>query len=54
MPKELNFPSSTTGKWEDELDHPVDLDIMHYAKFALGKVTLPPRACFVLGKVVHV
>ena len=24
------------------------------AKSALGKVSLPPKACFVLGKVVHV
>ena len=54
MPKELEFPSSTTGKWVDEPDEPVDLDAMHCAKSALGKVTLPPKACFVLGKAVHV
>ena len=41
------------GKW-DEPDDPVDLDNMHCAKSALGKVSLPPKACFVLGKVVHV
>ena len=54
MPEELDFPSSTTGKWEDELDELVDLDAMHCAKSALGKVSLPPKARFVLGKVVHV
>ena len=53
MPEELDFPSSTTGEW-DELDNPVDLDDMHCTESALGKVSLPPKACFVLGKVVHV
>ena len=53
MPEELDFPSSTAGKW-DEPDDPVDLDDMHSAKSALGKVSLPPKACFVPGKVVHV
>ena len=28
-PKELDFPSSTAGKWEDEPDKLVDLDAMH-------------------------
>ena len=51
--KELDFPNSTTGKW-NELDDPVDLDAMHCAESALGKVSLPPKACFVPGKVVHV
>ena len=54
MPKELDFPSSTVGKWEDEPDEPVDLDAMHCAETAVGKVSLPPKACFVPGKVVHV
>ena len=27
---------------------------MHCTKSALGKVSLPPKACFILGKVVHV
>ena len=54
MPKELDFPSSTTGKWEDEPDEPVALDTMHCTKFTLGKVSLPPKAHFVLGKAVHV
>ena len=54
VPKELNFPSSTTGKWEDEPDNPVDLDDMHCAKSALGKVSLSPNARFVPVKVVHV
>ena len=54
MPEELDFPSSTVGKWEDELDDPVDLDDMHCAKSALGKVSLPPKARFVPGKAVHV
>ena len=39
MPKELDFTSSTMGKWEDELDEPNDLDTMHCAKSALGKVS---------------
>ena len=54
MPKELDFTSSTTGKWENELDELIDLDAMHCAKSALGKVSLPPNAHFVLGKAVHV
>ena len=52
-PEELDFPSSTVGEW-DEPDNLVDLDDMHSAKSALGKVSLPPKACFVLGKAVHV
>ena len=54
MPKELDFPSSTVGNWEDELDEPVDLDAMHCTESALGKVSLPPKAYFVPGKAVHV
>ena len=54
MPKELDFSSSTPGKWEDELDKPVDLDAMHCTESALGKVSLPAKACSVPGKVVHV
>ena len=54
IPKELDFPSSTVGKWEDEPDNPVDLDAMHCIESALGKVSLPPKARFVLGKMVHV
>ena len=54
MPKELDFPSSTSGKWEDEPDEPIDLDAMHYAESALGKVSLPPKACFLLGKAVDI
>ena len=53
MPEELDFPSSTAGKW-DEPDNPVDLDNMHNTESALGKVSLPPKARFVPGKVVHV
>ena len=53
-PQELDFPSSTMDKGEDETVEPVDLDAMHYAKTALGKVGLPPKARFVLGKAVHV
>ena len=52
-PEELDFPSSTMGKW-DEPDDPVDLDNMHSTGFALGKVSLPPKARFVPGKAVHV
>ena len=54
VPEELDFPSSNTGKCEDEPDDPVDLDAMQCTECALGKVSLPPKACFVLGKVVHV
>ena len=54
MPEELDFPSSTTGKWEDGPDDPVDLDTMHCTESALGKVSLLPKACFAPGKVVHV
>ena len=53
MPEELDFPSSTTGKW-DEPDNLFDLDNMHSAESTLGNVSLPPKARFVLGKVVHV
>ena len=53
MPKELDITNTTTGKWEDELGKPVDLDAMHCTESALGKVSLPPKAHFVLGKVVH-
>ena len=54
MPNELDFTSSTAGKWEDEPDKSVDLDAMYCTEFALDKMSLPPKACFVLGKVVHV
>ena len=53
VPEELYFPSSNAGEWE-QLDDPVDLDDMHCAESALGKVSLPPKARFVLGKAVHV
>ena len=52
-PKELDFPSSTAGEW-DEPDNPVDLDDMYSAESALGKVSLPPKGCFIPGKAVHV
>ena len=52
--KELDFPSSTAGEWEGEPDNPVDLDAMHCAKYALGKVSLQTKARFVQGKAVHV
>ena len=52
-PKELDFTSSPVGKWEDKPNELVDLDAMHYAESALGKVSLPPKACFIPGKVVH-
>ena len=54
MPKELDFTSNTAGKWGDELDEPINLDTMHFTKFALGKVSLAPKARFVPGKVVHI
>ena len=54
MPKELDFTNSTTGKWEDEPDKLVNLDTMHCTDSALGKVSLPPKACFVPGKALHV
>ena len=52
--KELDFTSSATGKCEDEPDEPVDLDAMHCAESTLGKVSLPQKTRFFLGKVVHV
>ena len=54
MPKELDFTSNAAGKWEDEPDDLVDLDAMLCAESALGKVSLPSKACFVLGKAVRV
>ena len=54
MPKELDFTSSAMGKWDAELDEPVDLDAMHRSQSALSKVSLPPEAHFILGKAVHV
>ena len=54
IPKELDFTSSTAGKWEDGPDELVNLDAMHCTESALGKVSMPPKAHFVLGKVVHV
>ena len=53
MPEELDFPSSTAGGW-DEPYNPVDLDDMYSTKSALGQVNLPPKACFVPSKAVHV
>ena len=53
VPKELDFPSSTAGKW-DELDDLVDLDNMHSTESALSKVSLPPKAHLVPSKAVHV
>ena len=41
-------------KFEDELDELVDLHAIHCTKSALVNVSLPPKACFVPGKVVHV
>ena len=53
LPKELDFTSTAVGKWEDELDEPVDLAAMYCAKSTLGKVSLPTKAYFVPGKVVY-
>ena len=46
-PEDLSFTSSAAGKWEDELD------AMHCAESALGKVSLLLKAHFVPGKVVY-
>ena len=54
MPKELDFTSTTLGKWDNEKDELVNMDAMQCAKSALGKVSLLPKACFFPGKVVHV
>ena len=54
MPEELDFPSSTAGDWKDKPHNPVDLDDMGCTKSALGKVSLPPKARFLLGNAVHV
>ena len=53
-PKELDFTSSGTGKWEDEPHKAANLDAMHCTMSALGKVSLPHKARFVPGKAVHV
>ena len=53
VPRELDVTSSAAGKWEYKPNELVDPDAMHYAKSALGKVSLPLKACFVLGKAVH-
>ena len=37
MPKELDFPSSATDKWENEPDDPVDLDNMYCTESAKAK-----------------
>ena len=50
-PRQLDFTSSPAGKWEYKL---VDLDAVHCTKPALGKVSLPPKAQFVLDKAVHI
>ena len=52
--KELDFPSSAAGKWEDELEELVDLDTMYYAKTSFVKVSLPPNSRFILGETVHI
>ena len=52
--RELDFTSSTVGEWEDETDESVNLDAMHCTESALGKVTMPPKAHFLLDKAVHV
>ena len=51
--KSWTSQAATPGEWE-QLDDPVDLDDMHCTESALGKVSLPPKARFVPGKVVHV
>ena len=53
-PKELDFTSSAPGQWKDKPEEPVNLDAMHCAESALGKVDLPPKARFVPGRVAHV
>ena len=50
---ELDLPSSNMGKWEDESEKPMNLDAMHCTETALGRVSLPPRVCFVSGKAVY-
>ena len=52
-PLELAFTSSTTSMWEEEPDKPLDLDAIQCTENALGRVSLPPKAHFVLGKAVH-
>ena len=53
VPKELDFTRSAAGKWEDVTDELVDLHAIHYTQSALGKVHLPPKACFILRRAVH-
>ena len=57
MPKELDFPSSTAGKWEDgrmSWMSRLTWTLRTVHKSALGKVSLPPKARFVPGKAMHV
>ena len=54
MPKELDSTSSTVGEWEDELNELVDLDAIQCTKSALGKMSLLPKAHFVLDEEMHV
>ena len=55
VPKELDFPSST-ARASGRMSQMTQLTwmICTAPKSALGKVSLPPKACFVPGKVVHV
>ena len=54
-PKELDFTSSTTGKWKDESDEPVNLDAMHCARVCPRQGEFCHlRHALSLGKVVHV
>ena len=41
------------GKWEDKLNNLAELDVMYYAKTALGKVSLPTKAFFMLVRAVY-
>ena len=45
--------SSATGKWEHEPDELADLDAIYCAENALGKASLPLKACLVSSKAVH-
>ena len=53
MPYQLDFTSSSIGKWEDDPNKLVDLDTMQCTESTLSKVSLSPRAYFVLGKAVY-
>ena len=50
MPSKLDLIRNTAGEWEEEPHKLVYLDTMHCTKMMPGKVSLVPKACFLLGR----